>query len=211
MLDPGFRDNGLLYVYWSPLSPERFRVSRFGPAAPLTAQTRGAVGLGLRGDLASELVIWEDTDTGGYPSLYHFGGSLDFGPDGLLYLTTGDHSNPEWAQILTSSAGAVHRFHSNGSVPRSNFGLSSDGPGGIVDTIWAWGLRNPYRARWDLVSQTYYISETGSNNNNQAYEDLHIGAPGKNFGWPWLVISTTRPAMMPCSMFSPPSPPSPFP
>src|SRR5690606_5786412 len=101
-LDPDFESNGWFYVYYTPSSPQRARISRF-------THQENAGGLTSRGSLASEVVLWEDND--GYISCCHYGGGLDFGPDGRLYLTTGDKFDGLIAQDLERAGGKVIRIN----------------------------------------------------------------------------------------------------
>jgi glucose/arabinose dehydrogenase len=127
-LDPDFLSNGWFYVYYAHASSQRFRIARFDH-------------LGATGDLASETLIWEDTSpfTG---ICCHHGGSINFGPDGKLYLTTGDEFDNFSAQSLSSTAGKVLRMNPDGSVPADNPFV--DGPGGNDDHIWSYGFRNAF-------------------------------------------------------------------
>jgi glucose/arabinose dehydrogenase len=174
-LDPNFASNGYFYLYYTPLLPSRARISRF------THQENGG-GLTSAADPASEFLLWTDTD--GYISTIHYGGGLDFGPDGKLYLTTGDKAHPGLAQELTRSGGKVLRMNPDGTIPADNPFV--DGPGGLEDAIWAYGLRNPYRSGWDLPTARFLIGEVGGNDNATSWEDLHMATPADarlNFGW----------------------------
>ncbi len=166
-LDPQFETNGFLYIYYTHQPTGRNRVSRFSH-------------LGDTADLDSEFVVWEDNEP--WSSCCHYGGGLGFGPDGLLYLTTGEEFDGAQAQDLTRAGGKVIRVAPDGSIPADN--PFADGPGGNLDEIWATGLRNPYRAAWDLVEERFYIGEVGGNVNSTAREDIHVGRAGANFGWP---------------------------
>jgi glucose/arabinose dehydrogenase len=167
-LDPDFLSNGWFYVYYAHASSQRFRIARFDH-------------LGATGDLASETLIWEDTSpfTG---ICCHHGGSINFGPDGKLYLTTGDEFDNFSAQSLSSTAGKVLRMNPDGSVPADNPFV--DGPGGNDDHIWSYGFRNAFRARWDLPTGRFFIGEVGGNNQEVAWEDINLGVAGANYGWP---------------------------
>src|SRR5690606_16239795 len=112
----------------------------------------------------------------------HYGGGLAFGPDGKLYLTTGEEFDGNQAQDLTRAGGKVIRINKDGTIPTDN--PFADGPGGNLDEIWALGLRNPYRAHWDLVGQRFYIGDVGGNVQTTAREEIHYGVAGANFGWP---------------------------
>jgi hypothetical protein len=59
-----------------------------------------------------------------------------------------------------------------------------DGPGGIPDGIYATGIRNGFRARWDKPTNRFFIAEVGGNNQAVATEDIHLGKARVNYGWP---------------------------
>jgi glucose/arabinose dehydrogenase len=85
-LDPSFATNGWYYVYYSANSPLRERVSRF------TASGNSTVA-------GSEVMIWQDNRTS---ESEHHGGTIAFGPDGMLYISAGDHFIASDAQLLTN-------------------------------------------------------------------------------------------------------------
>ncbi len=174
-LDPNFEQNNHIYIYYTPESSSKNRIARF------THQENNG-GLTSSADTASEFVVWEDNNE--RQNNYHHGGGLDFGPDGKLYLTIGEEVVGSQAQDLTQAGGSVIRVNKDGTIPQDNPFV--DGPGGNVDAIWAYGLRNPFRAEWDLQSENprYYIAEVGGNQQSTAQEDLHIGEKGANYGWP---------------------------
>ncbi len=166
-LAPDFDMTQRVYVYYSKASRSRFRVSHF-------TEHEGRL------DPDSEQLVWENPDVcnGGV----HFGGDLTFGPDGKLFFTTGDEASEALPQDLTNACGKVFRLDPDGSVPADN--PWSDGEGANQDGVWAMGLRNPFRATWDLPSGRFFIAEVGGNNHVTAWEDLHLGNPGANYGWP---------------------------
>jgi len=170
-LDPNFEQNGQFYLYYQAKDPAKSRVSRF-------QHVENSGGLSSRGDNSSEIVIWQDSDT--YDAEYHFGGGLDFGPNGLLYLTVGEEFNGTQSQDLTTSGGKVHRFDTDGSVPSDNPYV--DDPDAL-DTIWATGLRNPFRAKWDRQTERYFIGDVGGNVDDSV-EEINLGQRGANYGWP---------------------------
>jgi glucose/arabinose dehydrogenase len=197
-VDPNFPAEPYVYLFYTPATGPngaRARIARFTHLA-------NAGGLTSRGDLSSELILWQDTDT--YDSCCHYGGGLDFGPDGNLWLTTGDHFQGSYAASLQHAGGKVHRITKTGSIPPGNPYV--DGAGPNVDSIFAYGLRNPFRSRWDIPTGRFHIAEVGGNNHSVAWEDLHVirydassgrfidndyGTPadnlvydGINFGWP---------------------------
>ena len=175
-LDPDFATNGKFYAYYSPGSPAGFRVSAFTDTGTPA------------GRLASEQVLW--TDPTGYITCCHYGGGLDVGPDGKLWLTTGDKFDGARSQDLTIPDGKVLRFNTDGTIPDGTDGWVANPyltPGdGIPDEIFSYGLRNPFRARWDNPTGRFFIGEVGGNTNN-SWEDLHLGGlddAGTNYGWP---------------------------
>ncbi|MFT7679635.1 MAG: glucose/arabinose dehydrogenase [Planctomycetota bacterium] len=181
VLDPDFANNGWFYLYYHHSTSFRFRVSRF------TRQLDIA-------DPSSEVVLWQDNSYSS--SCCHFGGGLDIGPDGYLYLTTGEEFDGNQAADLTESGGKIHRFGTDGSVPMDN--PFHDGVGPNVDTIWAYGLRNPFRAKWDLPSGRMFISEVGGNTQSTAKEDVHLGSMGTNYGWPFCEGACDNPDYPTC-------------
>lgn len=120
----------------------------------------------------------------GFAECCHIGGSISFGPDNHLYLTTGDNTNASTSADLGSAFGKVLRMDVTGQAVAGNAGLA-DGPGGrFYDWVWAWGLRNPYRASWDLPTQRFFIGDVGGNVVSSSWEDIFVGVAGANYGWP---------------------------
>ena len=178
-LDPDFEANHQFYLLYTTANPQQTRVSKF-------THLENGGGTSSRGDLSSEQMIWEDTD--GFPQCCHYGGSLGFGPDGTLYFTIGDKFDEDSSQDLTKPSGSVLRINSDGSIPADNPFVDGSGP--QADEIWAYGLRNPFRAKWDLQSNRFFVSEVGGNDLQNSYEDLHViksgaGNAGVNYGWPY--------------------------
>ncbi|PKL80794.1 MAG: quinoprotein glucose dehydrogenase [Ignavibacteriae bacterium HGW-Ignavibacteriae-4] len=105
----------------------------------------------------------------------HDGCRLAFGPDGMLYITTGDAQNTSLAQNLTSLNGKVLRINPDGSIPDDNpyYGNKS-----LKNEIWSNGHRNPQ----GLVFHNgiLYSSEHGPNTN----DELNIIEKERNYGWP---------------------------
>ncbi len=111
----------------------------------------------------------------------HNGGHLAFGPDGNLYIGTGDGGSagdPEGnAQNLNTLLGKMLRLN----IDVFPYTIPGDNPYG--DEIWASGLRNPWRYAFDRLTGDLYIGDVGQNQ----WEEIHIlgaGNPGgMNFGW----------------------------
>ncbi len=152
------------YVYYSVAGSDRLRISHFDLGS------------------ATEQVIWNNPGLGyntGNP--YHVGGSINRGPDGKLYLGIGDRVEGR-SNDLTNVFGKVLRINTDGSVPTDN--PFYDGAGPNVDEIWAYGLRNPYRASFDPATGRYWAGEVGGNVAAQAYEEVDIIEAGQRYGWP---------------------------
>ena len=165
-IDPAFPSSPYIYLLYTPATGPngpRTRVSRFTHVA-------NSGGLTSRASPGSEVILWQETD--GYDSCCHFGGAVDFGPDGRLWITVGDHFQGSYASSLEHAGGKVHRINKNGTIPADN--PYADGAGPNVDSTFAIGLRNPFRARWDLVGNRFYIAEVGGNTQSVAWEDLHV-------------------------------------
>ena len=101
----------------------------------------------------------------------HDGGRIAFGPDGMLYITAGDASNPANAQNVGSLGGKILRVTPDGQVPGDN-----PFPG---SPVWSYGHRNPQGIGWDSRG-TMWASEFGQN----TWDELNIIRPGSNYGWP---------------------------
>ncbi len=179
VLDPGFALNHLYYVFYTLGAPNHDRVSRFTANATLSGTVPG-----------SEFVLYEDSQNA---DAEHHGGSLNFANDGKLLFTTGEHFIPSVSPLLTSPRGKVHRINTDGTVPTDN--PFYDGSGPNIDTIWARGLRNPFRAYYDAPTGRYFIGDVGGNDNSTAREELNIGVRGADYGWP----DSEGPCSAPCT------------
>lgn len=121
------------------------------------------------------------------PYTNHNGGHLLFGPDGYLYIGTGDGGSagdPQSnAQNLNSLLGKMLRIDVDHGDP---YAIPADNPfidGEGLPEIWAYGLRNPWRYAFDWVTGDLYIGDVGQN----TWEEVDVlAAPlpsGANFGW----------------------------
>ncbi|PAV30657.1 quinoprotein glucose dehydrogenase [Virgibacillus profundi] len=102
---------------------------------------------------------------------YHQGGRIEIGPDGKLYITTGDAVMPELAQDLDSLAGKILRMNLDGTMPDDNPFNDS--------YVYSYGHRNPQGLAWGPENE-FYATEHGSN----AYDEVNHIKPGNNYGWP---------------------------
>lgn len=125
----------------------------------------------LSGDTLSERVVVLEGIKG---SANHDGGRIAFGPDGFLYITTGDAENPNLAQDKNSLNGKVLRIKDDGGVPPDNpFG----------NAVYSLGHRNPQGLAWD-ESGTLWETEHGPSGVQTGYDEINFITKGANYGWP---------------------------
>lgn len=162
-LHPGFASNGWVYVhYTTPAGGTHNRVSRIVAA--------GDVSTGVESVLLDLPPLSSATN--------HNGGALHFGPDGKLYLAVGDNANGAQAQDLASPFGKLLRLNDDGGIPTDNpFVATQSGWG---QRVWAYGLRNPFTFAFKPGSARMHINDVGQ----AMWEEIDLGAPGANYGWP---------------------------
>ena len=172
--DPHFQRNGLLYAHYSDADFD-VRIDEFRANSPFRASPKS------RRTVLHINHPHEDD---------HFGGTLQFGEDGHLYISVGDSGccgDPiDKARKLNTLLGKIlridpHRTHRKPyTVPKSNPYVGRNGK----DEIYAYGLRNPFRFTLDPDANAMVIGDVGQD----AYEEIDYtkvaGAKGTNFGWP---------------------------
>jgi uncharacterized protein (TIGR03118 family) len=129
------------------------------------------------------------------PEANHNGGTLRFGPDGFLYFTIGDggaaddqgpgHSPGGNGQDKSKILGKISRIDVDARTsPNGQYGIPQDNPfigqAGVVNEIYAYGLRNPYSFSFDRTNGTIYLADVGQND----VEEIDVITKGGNFGWP---------------------------
>jgi len=120
---------------------------------------------------------------------YHHGGQLAFGPDGYLYVSTGDgqeanhwlHEPPFVSQRLDTLQGKVLRIDVDHGTP---YAIPHDNPfvgrQGARGEIWALGFRNPWKFTFDRSTGALFLSDVG----NDRWEEIDRVVAGGNYGWP---------------------------
>ena len=101
----------------------------------------------------------------------HDGGRIAFGPDGKLYVATGESGNPQLAQDRSSLGGKILRINPDGSIPSDNPDPASP--------VWSFGHRNIQGLAWDAAGRLW-ATEYGANR----LDELNLIQPGGNYGWP---------------------------
>ncbi|KKQ74768.1 MAG: Quinoprotein glucose dehydrogenase [Candidatus Woesebacteria bacterium GW2011_GWB1_38_5] len=104
----------------------------------------------------------------------HDGGRIAFGPDGYLYIATGDAENPALAQNKNSLNGKILRITDEGTIP-------ADNPYG--NAVYSLGHRNPQGIAWDEEGDLW-ITEHGPSGSQTGYDEVNIIKKGGNYGWP---------------------------
>jgi len=168
---PDYADNGTFYINYTSPSPTQTVISRF------TVSPEGS------GDPDSEEILLSFNQ----PFGNHNGGQISFGPDGYLYIASGDGGSggdPQGnAQNTQNLLGAMLRIDVDNPDSGLNYGIPDDNP--FVnsvdgeDEIFAWGLRNPWRFSFDRETGVLWTGDVGQN----AWEAIHIIKNGLNYGW----------------------------
>ncbi len=157
-LDPGFATNGYVYLYHSYVGSGGRIVNRL-------VRMRDAGGRGV------DQTILLDGIPG---STIHDGGRIKVGPDGKLYVTTGDGAVPDRAQDTASLNGKILRLDTDGTVPPD-----SAFPNGAV----SYGHRNPQGLAFQPDTAALYATEHGPSAN----DEVNRIERGGNYGWPTVV------------------------
>jgi glucose/arabinose dehydrogenase len=114
---------------------------------------------------------------------FHDGGRIQFGPDGKLYITTGEAGNPDLAQDLNSLGGKILRINSDGTIPEDN--PWKDSP------IYTIGHRNPQGIDWDKSGNLVATEHGPSGWRGVAHDEINLIIPGANYGWPDVIGDET--------------------
>jgi glucose/arabinose dehydrogenase len=145
-VSPTYARDQLVYAYFTSAQDNRIVRFRLGaaPAPILTGLDRNAI---------------------------HDGGRIAFGPDGMLYVGTGDAGNSAVAQDPESLNGKILRLRPDGGVPADNPFRGSP--------VWSVGHRNVQGLAWDDDGRLWQ-AELGQD----TFDEINLIRPGRNYGWP---------------------------
>lgn len=166
-LHPNYSENNIIYLYQTSESESGDRLIN-------RVEQYKLVDNQLKRDSDTKTII--DNIPG---AVYHDGGRIAFGPDGKLYITAGDATNEDWAQIYQSGtkkdlAGSILRLNPDGSIPQDN---PFDSP------VWSYGHRNPQGLTWDNQGRLW-STEHGRSGLLSGLDEINLIKPGNNYGWP---------------------------
>jgi glucose/arabinose dehydrogenase len=175
---PDYDDNGYFYVYYIGGSGSGFSVIR---RYSVSAENPNIA------DAGSALTLLTFTQ----PFTNHNGGWIAFGPDGYLYIASGDGGNSadpnNNGQNPNNLLGAMLRIDVDNTDGGLNYAIPDDNPykgvAGFRDEIWSYGLRNPWRNSFDRLTGDLWIADVGQ----WTWEEVNIqpasSAGGENWGW----------------------------
>src|SRR5262245_24297227 len=172
---PKFTENGFVYITVVP------DLSKDTPLGTRVSRFHVPTGNPPRCDPKSEKVIIEWASGG------HNGGCLQFGPDGSLYIGTGDSSGIAdqylTGQDLGTLAGKMLRIDVDHPDAGKAYGIPKDNPfittKGALPEIWAYGLRQPWKYSFDSATGDLWCGNVGQD----LWEQVYLIEKGGNYGW----------------------------
>jgi glucose/arabinose dehydrogenase len=200
-VDPAYTSNHFIYVYytWNRFGGPCRYGSNGDTNLPVNRVSRFVLGDNGVADPATETVLIDGIPA---PEGYHIGADLQFGKDGLLYVSTGDggcdYADPVWCDRYNDASrddhvllGKVLRVTRDGAIPAGNpyqgAGTARCDVTGITDPgkqcqeTFASGLRNPFRMAFDpnAAGTRFFINDVG----DITWEEIDLGIAGADYGW----------------------------
>lgn len=163
-LHPEYEDNGWIYISYS--KPDD------GTGMTAIVRARYNSDDHTLVDMEEIYVGQPFTDRG-----HHFGGRIEFDPEGYLYFAIGDRGEMETAQDITTSQGNFFRLYDDGSIPEDNPFVGRDG----LDEIYSYGHRNIQGMAVHPETGVVWTTEHGP----RGGDEINVqNKPGANYGWP---------------------------
>lgn len=172
-MHPNFANNRQFFVYYSHPTETKSVLSRFTMADDASGKA----------DPASEFVLMEIDQ----PFKNHNGGSIEFGPDGCLYVGLGDGGDRNdplaHGQNLSTLLGSILRIDVDKTSGDLNYAIPADNPfvgrEGARPEIYAYGMRNPWRIAFDPKTGDLWSGDVGQ----ELWEEVVLVTKGGNYGW----------------------------
>lgn len=173
---PDFANNRLFYIYYtadrdgSPVNlVERWQLDEDGQSA------------------SADRMIVDNIPV----ARFHNGGRLEFGPDGMLYIGTGDASTPDISQDPNNLGGKILRVTPDGEIP-------TDNPFGADNPVFITGLRNTQGFDW-FNESTLWVTDHGPSGElggRRGQDKVSVATAGDNLGWPILQGCDTKDGLL---------------
>ncbi len=194
---PDYATNGLLYTYTSEPVNGPADFSTMPPGE--TANHQSVIIEWQVPDLADPASVVDPTSARellriDQPQFNHDGGAVNFGADGMLYISLGDgggrddegvgHGTDGNGQDPSNVLGSILRIDPTGSnSANGQYGVPNDNPfvgqPGFVDETFAYGFRNPFRFSFDMERGDLYVGDVGQDD----LEEVDVVVAGGNYGW----------------------------
>ena len=166
ILHPDFEENGILY-----LSPVEWEGEMNGAVIYRARLVLDGEGGGALEDVTR---IWEQVPK--HDDIRHYSQRMAFGPDGYLYVTSGDRQLDALAQDRTNNLGTILRLTEDGAPAPGN---PFEAEGGVAAQVWTYGHRNPLGIGF-TEDGTLWAHEMGPRHG----DELNVIEAGENYGWP---------------------------